>query len=138
MQPSPSRTHTPCWPQPVSVTSSSFHQFQLPELLDIKLRKSHHLLPLQAATLNIENLSFILVCCASRRTPRKTLRSSHRAQQHLHFSQRSSTTSHKKSWSHPTRVTSKLTTKRRVSWHKMVIIMYHDIKLCTTLLDSLI
>ena len=139
MRPSPSRTHTPCWPQPVSATSSSFHQFQLPELLDIKLRKSrHHLLPPQAATLNIENLSFILVCYASRRTSRKTLKPSHGAQQHLHFSQRLSTTSHEKNWSHLMRATSILTTKRILSQHRRVIIMHLDIRLSTTSLDNLI
>ena len=139
MQPSPSRIHTPCWPQPASVTSGSFHQFHLPEPQDIKLRKSRHqLLPHQAVTSSIENLNFILVCCASRRTPRKILRSSPRARQHLHSNQRPSTTSQKKSWSHPTSATSKVTTKRRSSRHRVVIIMYLDIKLYTTFLDNLI
>ena len=80
MQPSPSRTHTPYWPQLASVTSSSYHQCHLLELPDIELRKSQHrLLPHRAATSSSENLNFTSVWCASRLIQKKVLRPSHRS-----------------------------------------------------------
>ena len=70
MQPSPSRTPTPYWLQLASVTSSSSHQCHLPELLDIKPKRSlHHLRPHRAATLSSEDLNFTSAWCASRKNP---------------------------------------------------------------------